>query len=93
MGAQYVANLRSLSAELGRLTTDELAEKDEQVAELVQRLEAVERERDELRCRLDRLHLSATRWAADLRALGEELARGADKLEQGMTEVEQDWTS
>ncbi len=81
IGARYIADLRTLSEEIGRFYEARLIAKDEQIAELSRRVEATEREREALEARIHDLKSAHERFLANLRALPEELGRrieGAD---------------
>ncbi len=75
IGARYIADLRTLSEEFGRFYETQLTVKDEQIAELSQRLQAAERERDERAAQLHEFKRTSARYIANLRALSEELSR------------------
>lgn len=81
IGTRYIADLRTLSEEFGRFYEAQLTAKDEQIAELSQRLELAERERDKLEAQLQELKHTSARYIANLRALSEELTQHIDSTE------------
>ena len=81
IGARYIADLRALSEEFDRYYTAHLAAKDQQIAELQQRLEATERERDTREAQMRELKRASARYIAELRAMSEELSRRVDLSE------------
>ncbi len=81
IGARYIADLRTLSEEFGRFYEAQLTAKDEQIAELSQRLETAERERAELEAQIHDLKRTSARYIANLRALSEELSQHIDSTE------------
>jgi hypothetical protein len=75
IGERYITDLRMLSEEFHRFYTAQLTAKDEQIAELSQRVEATERERDALEARLHELRRASERYLADLHTLSGEFGR------------------
>lgn len=82
IGARYIADLQALSEQFGRFYAAQLAVKDQQLAELQQRLETAERERDtrdeqlaELQQRLDTAEHERDASAAQMRELKHASAR------------------
>jgi hypothetical protein len=89
VGTRYIADLRALSEEFGRFYAVQLAAKDEEIAELRQRLEAAERERDTRELQMRELKRASARYIADLRALSEDLSRSVnfDDVEDSAIEI------
>jgi hypothetical protein len=81
IGASYLADLRTLSEEFGQFYEAQLSAKDEQIAELSQRLEATERERDALEVQVQEFKRTSAKYSANLRTLSEELSRYTDSTE------------
>jgi predicted nucleic acid-binding Zn-ribbon protein len=82
IGARYIADLQALSEQFGRFYAAQLAVKDQQFAELQQRLETAERERDtrddqlaELQQRLETAERERDTNAAQMRELKRASAR------------------
>lgn len=75
IGAQYIADLRTLSDEFVRFYNMQLAEKDAQIKDLGQRLEAATQERDKLREEIDELRRTSAEYVNELRVLSENLSR------------------
>ena len=74
IGARYTADLRSLSQAFAEVYEDQLAAKDEQLAELTRRAEAAERELEARAARIRALE-RVNAAVADLQALSEEVHR------------------
>ena len=82
IGTRYIADLQALSEQFGRLYDAQVAVKDQQLADLQQRLETAERERDtrgdllaELQPRLDTAERERDTHAAQIRELKRASAR------------------
>ncbi len=81
IGTRYIDDLRTLSDEFGRLYEAQLTAKDQQIAELSQRLEVAEREHAELEAELHELKRISARYIDNLRGLSNELSRYMDRAE------------
>lgn len=75
IGARYIADLRTLSNQFSRFYHAQLAAKDQQIAELRQRLESVGRERALLEAQVHDLKQIGAKYIADMHVLSEELSR------------------
>jgi hypothetical protein len=75
IGTRYIADLRTLNECFIRFYEARLVAKDEELAELRRRIEAIESERDAREAELRDLRRVSARYIADLRTLGEELSR------------------
>ena len=82
VGARYIADLRELSDEFSRFYEAQLQAKDEQIADLIQRVEAAERAKDDMAARIDELRHARSRQVAEMRALSEELIRRITEAER-----------
>ena len=81
-----LADKEAQIADLGRRAEAAERERDaraRQGDQLAQRLEALERERDQWEAQARELKATSAGYAADLRALGEELSRRAETLGHG----------
>src|SRR3712207_6435265 len=84
VGTRYIDDLRLLSEAFHQFYATQLAERDEQIAVLSQRVAATERERNELATQLHELRQTSARYIANLRALSEELSRQMDRPDGGV---------
>ncbi len=82
IGRRYIGDLRKVVEEVSRLYLAELAAKEQQIAELAQRIDTIGRERDCLEARLRERDQSASQYQSalkvvreQLQALGDEVAR------------------
>jgi hypothetical protein len=75
IGTKYITDLRMLSEGFRQFYEAQLAEKDEQIAELARRVEVAERERDAFDARMRELRSTSEQYIATLQALSEGLDR------------------
>jgi len=81
IGARYIDDLRTLSEQFGRFYDAQLTAKDEQIADLSQRLEVAERQRDTLEAQHQELKRTSASYVANLRTMSEELSRHLEYTE------------
>jgi hypothetical protein len=75
IGARYITDLRTLSEGFRQFYEAQLAEKDEQIAELARRVEDAEREHDAFETRIRELRSTSEQYIAALQALSAGLDR------------------
>jgi chromosome segregation ATPase len=85
IGARYITDLRMLSEAFHQLYAAQLQAKEAHIAELTQRVEAVERERDALQAQLRELKHTSAMYLDNLRAMSEELSRAMEAANHGHT--------
>jgi len=87
IGERYIADLRMLNEEFHRFYHVQLDAKDEQIAELNQRLQAAERACEALEAQIQHLKHAGARYVATLRALSDELGQQVDFPEHDALEA------
>jgi len=90
IGGRYISALQALSKEFSRFYESQLTLKDERIAELQQRLEAAEHDRDAREAQMRELRHASARYAADLRALSHRLSQHMNLAEADHQVIEED---